>query len=138
MKKARKSQICQPHDSRELFLSDFHKFFYLIFGNEAEYMFENAEADDMIVAMGGGNGAHTEKGVILDFHLGGKVEFADQASNGWREEAAPAVGLQALVLKVGGGGVLETAVDDVAVLLGIGTGSDEGTTDNAKDYQCND
>lgn len=60
-----------------LILSCFHKFFNLIFGNEAEYMFEDANTDDVLVAMGGGNGAHTEKGVVLDFHLGSEVEFAD-------------------------------------------------------------
>ena len=95
-------------------------------------MFEDAYADDL-VAFGGLNRAHAEQSVVLDVHLGGKVEFADQTSNGRREEAAPAVGLQALVLKIGGSGILETAVDDVAVLLGIGTGGDEGSTDNAQD-----
>ena len=67
----------KPH----VLLLGFHKFFYLIFGNEAEYMFEDAYADDL-VAFGGLNRAHAEQSVVLDVHLGGKVEFADQTSNG--------------------------------------------------------
>lgn len=43
-------------------------------------MFEDAEADGL-VTFGGFNRAYAKQGVVLDFHLGSEVEFADKASD---------------------------------------------------------